>query len=61
MERYFTPVRGSSEDEVKMYKNSHHLPHQHPHYHPLNHHYQHGSHRYVLKLCLEDMCQCCYY
>ncbi|XP_056113264.1 protein dissatisfaction isoform X2 [Rhinichthys klamathensis goyatoka] len=44
MERYFTPVRGSSEDEVKMYKHSHHLPHQHPHQHPLNHHYQHGSH-----------------
>ncbi|XP_077103882.1 uncharacterized protein LOC143756910 isoform X2 [Siphateles boraxobius] len=44
MERYFTPVRGSSEDEVKMYKHSHNLPHQHPHQHPLNHHYQHGSH-----------------
>ncbi|XP_016429017.1 serine/arginine repetitive matrix protein 1-like [Sinocyclocheilus rhinocerous] len=40
MERYFTPVRGSSEDEVKMYKHYHPIPQQHPH----NHHYHHGSH-----------------
>ncbi|XP_016149215.1 uncharacterized protein [Sinocyclocheilus grahami] len=41
MERYFTPVRGSSEDEVKIYKHYHPIPQQHPH----NHHYHHhGSH-----------------
>ncbi|XP_017214552.1 uncharacterized protein si:ch211-276i12.4 isoform X2 [Danio rerio] len=41
MERYFTPVRGSSEDEVKVYKHFHqHHNHQH---HP-NHYQHHGSH-----------------
>ncbi|XP_073677069.1 uncharacterized protein [Garra rufa] len=46
MERYFTPVRGSSEDEVKIYKHYHPIPQQHPHNHHYhhNHYHQHGSH-----------------
>ncbi|XP_026112367.1 uncharacterized protein LOC113091134 [Carassius auratus] len=42
MERYFAPVRGSSEDEVKMYKHYHPIPQQHPH----NHHYQHDQYHH---------------
>ncbi|XP_043113215.1 lateral signaling target protein 2 homolog [Puntigrus tetrazona] len=42
MERYFTPVRGSSEDEVKIYKHYHPIPQQHPH----NHHYHHNQYRH---------------
>ncbi|KAL1261885.1 hypothetical protein QQF64_007150 [Cirrhinus molitorella] len=46
MERYFTPVRGSSEDEVKIYKHYHPIPQQHPHNHHYqhNHYHHHGSH-----------------
>ncbi|XP_059371929.1 uncharacterized protein si:ch211-276i12.4 [Carassius carassius] len=42
MERYFTPVYGSSEDEVKMYKHYHPIPQQHHQ----NHHYQHNHYHH---------------
>ncbi|XP_042594710.1 uncharacterized protein LOC122139669 isoform X2 [Cyprinus carpio] len=44
MERYSTPVCGSSEDEVKIYQHYHPIPQQHPHNHHYNHYHHRGSH-----------------
>ncbi|XP_051505142.1 uncharacterized protein si:ch211-276i12.4 [Myxocyprinus asiaticus] len=46
MERYFMPVRGSPEDEVKIHKLYHPIARQHPHNHYYHHnqYHQQGSH-----------------